>query len=816
MDLSTLLVALKKNIIVGAVAAALASAYIPSLSAENKHTLDWVSFDELTETQREALTPGSCGAYIAPLRTDADAALSPKAAAIKAEAKQSTLFGEQGEQQVILIGDVIVRQGYRQIQAQRATLDQAQGTLIMEGDLELREPGLLVLGDSTTVNQDNNTLNIDNATYVLSEQSLRGKADSVLKTDDDRLLLDRASFTTCAPNSNTWYLKGSQIILNRETSQGHAKHVRLYVKGIPVFYFPYLRFPIGSERLSGFLSPTFAFGDQGYEIALPYYFNLAPHYDLILTPYFLEQHGQLYEGNFRHLHQNFSSSINVAYLEKDKGKLDDSDSALIASGTLTEAEAVPFKGEDRWLVNFEQSGGLGKAWSTSIDYTKVSDIDFFRDFSTNVSADDDDNFLDQKISATYDFKHWQLGIAANAYQALSLSVEEPYEELPSLKANGSYSFNESVDRYWSLEMEHELTRFDHPDETSTIPPVTGDRLNASYHLGWNFEPEWGFLRPAIQAKTLQYRLESDFFTQSADQSPDITTPQFKLDAGLFFERNGKGYLQTFEPRLFYFYSDFKDHSSLFDLTTDGQDIDFDTSELTFTYSQLFRDTRFSGGDRIDDANQLSIGLTTRFYGNTSGREWFSASLGQITYFEDRQVSLSNAPETQERSAIAAQLSTNPSEYWRLSSDLLYDEDLGKISRANVKARYQSQQKHIFALNYRYTRDSLEQVDASVIMPLVNDRWHLLLYGAYDVERERELESVAGLEYNGCCYRLRLGYRSKLDEALIKSAPDAELNYDYSSFFEIQFKGLGGTGKRLDSLLEENIDGYTEWQAIYHN
>jgi LPS-assembly protein len=811
-------VSLTKLIAALSLATSLTGFSIATVQAEEQiqHTLDWVPLNQLTQEQRQALKPGSCGAYIAPFRNDADALLSPNIADIKAEANQSSLFGEEGEQQVILIGDVIVRQGFRQVKANQATLDQSQNTLVLEGKLELREPGILVLGDSTTINQEANTLDILDATYVLHESKLRGKANTIHKTDKNRLDLYQANFTTCAPNSNTWVLKGSKIILDQEKHQGHAKHVRLYVKGVPVFYFPYLRFPIGDERLSGFLSPSFTFGDPGYEIALPYYFNLAPNYDLLFTPYFLEQHGELFEGNFRHLHKNFESAINAAFLSRDEGRLDDSDQALVASGTLTEAQAVPFKGEDRWMVNIDQKGNLGRSWSTRIDYTKASDIDFFRDFNTNFNPDNDDNFLDQKLSADYRSQHWQLGIATSAYQALSLNVTDPYDELPSLQANGNYLFNQTTDSYWSLGLEHELSRFDTPNEAGTNPRITGDRFNANYSLGWNFEPEWGFLRPTVQTKTLQYRLEEGNFRADVDQNPGITSPQFKLDAGLFFERDGQGYLQTFEPRLFYFYSDFKDHSPLFNLTTDGQNIDFDTSELTFSYSQLFRDTRFSGNDRIDDANQLSIGLTTRFLSNTSGREWFSASIGQTRYFEDRRVNLSNTTVMEERSAIAAQFASNPNENWRLSSDFLYDDEINKVTKANFKLRYQNAQKHIFGLNYRYTRNSLKQADASVIMPIVNDRWHLLLYGAYDIERERELESISALEYNGCCYKVRLGYRSKLDEALINSAPSADLNHDYSSFIEVQFKGLGGSGKKLDSLFEENIDGYTEWRAIYND
>ncbi|MGH1485792.1 MAG: LPS-assembly protein LptD [Cellvibrionaceae bacterium] len=790
--------------------------------------LDWVPLKALNESQRQALPPGSCGAYIAPMRNDAEAKLQPQEAPIRASADRSTVsqINDQSDSnQVVLVGDVVVTQGYRQAQAQQAQLDQTTGTLVMQGELELREPGLLVLGDATVIEQQQDTLSVDNATYVLHKQSIRGQAKKITKTPDNTLNLDQASFTQCEPENNTWVLKGSQIILDTDARQGHAKHVRLVVKGVPVFYFPYLRFPLGSERLSGFLAPSFSFSRDGNDASVPYYFNLAPNYDLLFTTHIIRQHGLLYEGNFRHLSRAFYTRFNTSYLKDDKGKIDESDRSLINRGLITEEQAVPFKDQDRWMINLNQTGGQGRRWSTTIDYTKVSDIDYFRDFETSsfdgsAIGDDDDTNLDQKILTSYALNNWSIGLDLIRYQTLSESLTLPYEQLPAISFDGNYRFGKTSWSDWSLELGHEWIQFDHPDADDASPILTGNRLRTDYSFGWNAEPEWGFFKPTIQLKHLQYELDDNNFVADADTSPSLTVPQATIDSGLYFERDGNGYLQTFEPRLFYFYSDFEDHSRLFDLTTDNQDIDFDTSELTFSYSQLFRDTRFSGGDRIDDANQLAIGLTTRFFGNKSGREWFSASVGQIKYFDDRRVTLNNTAQTEGDSAIAAQIASRPSDDWRIGSDLLYDDTLNKLSRGNLKFEYQNDKKHLFNLNYRFVRGTTEdnftkQVDSSIITPLFSDRWHLLLYGAYDLERSRELETLSAIEYRGCCYRIRAGYRVELDNDLADTIPDSELEYEYSTFLEFHFIGLGGTGKQLDSILDENIDGYAEWQAIYH-
>jgi LPS-assembly protein len=784
-------------------------------------TLDWVPLAALTNSQRQALAPGSCGAYIAPVRDDVEATLDPQDAPLRATARSSSIFDNKPTAkratQVILIGDVVVTQGYRQIKANKAQLNQDTGMLIMDGQLELREPGLLVLGSDATVNQNQNTLEVNQATYALQAESLRGTAARINKTDDGKLKLKSATFTRCAPDDNTWSLKGSQITLDTLSQQGVAKNVRLYIKDIPVFYFPYFRFPIGDQRLSGFLAPSFIIDDNGVNTSTPYYFNLAPNYDLTFTPHLVNIHGVLFEGNLRHLSRLFATDLNAAFLSDDSGDIDANDKILIDNGTITQAAAAPFAGQDRWLFNLDQVGGKTQPWSTTIDYTKVSDIDYFRDFDSQTANSQNDNFLNQRFLTSYQLPSWRFGLDAISYQILDETIVDPFRQLPALSAVGQYQLLKKTDSYLSVDLDHQWVRFDNKNSSNNSRP-TGDRLRADYKATWNLEPEAGFLRPGVALKHLQYQLDANNFAAGAERSPNITVPQASVDGGLFFERDGGSYIQTFEPRLFYFYSGFESHDELFDVTSDGQDIDFDTSELTFSYNQLFRDTRFAGGDRIDDANQLAIGLTTRFFGNQSGREWFSASLGQITYFDDRQVTLSNIEQTDDSSLIATQLTFNPTANWRMSSDILFDDKNNEINTGNFKIKYQSQSNHVFNVNYRFVRGvndiNVRQVDMAFITPLFSQRWHLLTHSAYDTLIERRIDTVAAIEYNGCCYRVRFGYRNELDTALVNSVANENLPYDEQIFIQLHLKGLGGNSKQFDALLTDKIDGFLEWQGIY--
>lgn len=784
-------------------------------------TLDWLHYDQLTSEQREQLPPGSCGAYVAPQRDDSEATLEPQDAPLRADAKKLEMLNaeplaqQKGVKQknIALQGNVTAVQGYRQLKAERMEINEQAGRITMQQAVEIREPNMLILGNEGVYDQKADEVTVEGAIFVNHHKGIRGSAARFKRTQDNQLILNDADFTHCEPGNSGWLLEGSRIRLDQQAQQGHIYNARLLAGGLPVFYTPYLRFPLGDARMSGFLYPSIAFEEENQHITVPYYFNLAPHYDWLLTAHWLERHGVLYDNLFRHLGQYFSSKLTLAQLFNDRGALERDDQALVDNNVITPEQAAPFKGQDRWLVHLAQQG-KGSGWTSTIDYAKVSDIDYFRDFDFSPIADRDDTYLNQKINLQSKYSDWNVRVAATRYQTLSDSITVPYEQLPALTANRLLTWGD-----WSLGLNHEWIDFQHPDDNSGSPGrLVGNRLRLDYRLGWDYERQWGFIRPAVQLKHLNYRLSHDDFAGDNTSEPSLTVPQFTLTTGLLFDRYSDRYLQTFEPKMFYFYSGYRDHSALFDLTADGQDVDFDTANLSFSYSQIFRDTRFSGGDRIDDANQLGVGLSTRFYGNESGREWFSAGAGQIHYFDDRRVTLSNTPETANKSDIIVQFGSNPIEGLDFGADLQFDDIENRIKEWRFTSRYQSSRKHFWEWSYRYTRgtsNDLRESNLALIAPLKDDRWHLFLYNSRDMENDRELESISAIEYNGCCVRVRFGYRSALDNRLLGVVSADDLDYDYSTFIELHFKGLGSSSKSLDTLLDENISGYAQWQAVYH-
>jgi LPS-assembly protein len=791
-----------------------AALYSPLSFADLRQTLDWVAYDNLTLEQKAQLPIGSCGAYIAPA-SDFKNTLDARDAPTEASSNKSEIIEKDGFKQITLIGDVIVKQGAQQLTAEQALYSEKTGTITINGKLTVRQPNLLLIADKGVVNQREDRLAINNATFVIHSAGIRGKGEELTK-NKDIIDLKGSEYTSCEPGNNDWVLKGSQITIDTENNQGTAKHVRLLVKGIPVFYWPYLRFPVGNERQSGFLYPTIKASGGAVDVSIPYYFNLAPNYDLTLTPYFLQHHGQQLEANGRHLNRYFDTDITLAHLSNDKGILSDSEQSLVSEGTKTAAEVNPSKGDDRWLVNISQKGGEKYRWFSSIDYNEVSDNDYLDDFNSSNLNSTNETSLIQQITAGYEFEHWRLEVNNQQYQILSDSINLPYKQLPEITFDGNYNILDYRFGEINIGLENEWVRFDH-SHADDIGDTTlvGDRARFKYSLELDNSVDAGFFRPRLQARYLGYDLNETKLTGAANNSPSLIVPQAVIDSGLHFDRNGDNYQQTFEPRLYYFYSPFKDQSNI---TNSGKNIDFDTAATTFSYSQLFRDTRFSGGDRIDDANQLSMGITTRFIGNSSGLEWFSASIGKAVYFEERKVSLSGTTDTANNSPIAGQFNSQFSKNWQLTNDIIYDDDEGNVDDNTFTLKYRADDSTLFNLSHRFLRratssNTIEQSEASVIFPLANHTWYLLAHTQYDHTNERELEQLIGLEYSSCCYRARLAYKKFIDDDQIALS---NIDYDEGIIIELQFLGLGGTGKQFDNLYEDSIDGYEQWQATYRD
>ena len=742
--------------------------------------LDWT--DIIVEDENALRSQRCGGSYLDPLR-DADTSQDPATSEIEATATRSEIEGDI----VRLSGGIEARQGYRLIRGTEAEYNRATGQAEVIGEVELREPGLLLRGATGTFDSRNGRATLTANQFVLHDKHVRGGADYVVRQPDGIIELDDGYYSYCPPLSDNWLLEAGEIELDLEAGVGTARDAKIQMEGVPIFYTPYIQFPLDDRRKSGFLFPEIGNDSNGgLDIATPYYFNLAPNYDATLTPRYIADRGLLTELEMRYL------SPLVGYWELG--------GAWIGGDDEYQTDR-PDEDGDRWLTAVDQNGLFNSRWRTNIDFTKTSDDEYFNDIGTTSLQLKQSTHLIQRGEVNYLGNDWLATVRFEEFQTIARDVRtDPYSKLPQLTLNRSTT---QADFAPNLLLSSDYAYFDHDDL------ATGHRLFNEFGVNYPMQSIWGFLVPTAKYRQLNYHLDDDIlFDGRLDDTPDVGTPVFSLDGGLFFERDTAWGLQTLEPRLFYLWSDFEDQTGL---------PDFDTTELTFTYNQLFRDTRFSGSDRLDDANQLAVGITSRLIDEGTGVETMSVSLGQIYYFDDRLVNVGSTQDSdfEGSSAIAAEVAFSPRRELSFRSSWLWNTDNNEMDQSSFQLSWQGQDRRLFNLGYSYRRsnaaqnsgDDISQVDFSTYFP-INPEWSLFFRSLYDLEEKDRINDMAGIEYNNCCWRIRLVHQRYIDQNSRQEVVDF-IEYENATYVEFQLKGLGGVGTRVTEMLEEFIRGYRD-------
>jgi len=748
--------------------------------------LDWKTLDQLSPEQRASVPTACCGAFVQPDAEKTESHDNP--GAVSSNDDDISITGNSSQitkESTVMTGDVILIQGQRKISGDTAELfNQPQGARL-QGNVLFREPGFLLQGSEASVDLEQNTLQVENARYVLHEQRVHGEAAQIKRDEQGVITLTDSTYSACTPGDELWFLKSSAMTLDPVNGQGSATNVRVEVFDVPIFYFPYLFFPIGGQRHSGFLAPSLAHSNNATDISLPYYLNLAPNYDAMLVPRMISNRGAQIGGEFRYLGPSSNSSVSATWLGDDK-----------------------LLGEKRWLLGLKQNGGQYRPWSTLLNITRVSDNNYFNDLDNSGLSVSRSTNLQQHAAAGYMTDRWDTSIDILEYQTLRSSIlTDPYQKLPDIGATGDYYLGNG----FTTQLSQHITRFDSSDQNR----ITGDRLNGDYRLGWRGNWQAGYISPAIELHYLEQQLNNS----TGDSNPAVTIPSANVDMGLVFIHDNGQYQQTLEPRIFYNYTEYKNQND-FQL--------FDTDEMTFTYSQLFRDYRFSSSDRIGDANQTSVGLTSRWIDQATGAERLQIGAGKIFYNEDRKVlaydpaTFALLPQsvqkeyTDSQSPIVGSLQWSVTGQWRLKSELTWSEEDHKTKAANVFLHYQGSNNALFSIGHRYVQllewtgtayveEPAEQGDVSTYLP-VTDQWSLVGRAFYDFTNQRHLETLVGFQYEDCCWKLRTVLRQWATN------PNDVFNIDQQPiekgiYLEIQFKNLAGVGTKTNNMLKEGIYGY---------
>jgi len=784
----------------------------------SRYPLDWMPREAMTAEQRASLEENCCGAFIDPLAGLPISTVRPDE--VETLLQTDAGFNQISRNLLSIDGNVVVQQGARTIENDQTTdINRSENTVLMEGNIVFREPSLLILGNSAFIDSESNSSRIESAQYVIHDYGAHGDASSVVYSSDTGMLsIENGMFSRCEPGNETWTLSAESILLDQENNRGYARKASIRLGNVPIFYYPFtLPFPLGDARVSGFLPPSAgSTRTGGFDFELPYYFNLAPHFDATIAPRLLSDRGVMLGTELRYLASWSMNTLNTSFLSGDK--LFDP-----ATRDIVGAESPPT--EDRWFLGFEHLGALGRNWSTFVDYNAVSDEDYFYDFGgsglnvtsrTHLNRQGRLNFNSRFLRADLNVQRIQV---IDPFLAVS-NIYTPYDRLPQL----NFETDSSLPGGFRVALRGQISSFDRSLDENFLSAtqiengalVTGERINLEPGLGWSLEAPGYFLRANASYKQTSYSLENQALNTLAD--PDFGAAVYSLDSGLVFERNNRNGTTTLEPRLFYLFSDYVDQS---DIPL------FDTSELNFSFNQLFREDRFSGGDRITDADQVTFALTSRFL-DDSGRERGRVSLGQIHYFEDRRVSLSNPLHNwmprysplDEQSALAAELALSLGSNWQLNSDVQWNQESEEISEGSFQLRYQRDSNHLFNIAYRYRSlfnspffvlpagidPRIKQTDVSGIWPITSN-WKLLGRWNYDHSNSRNLESFAGVEWSNCCATIRVIGREWVDEneAFV---PNIEPNRGV--FLQITLNGLGNlTGGGLSNLLQDGIWGFRD-------
>jgi LPS-assembly protein len=619
----------------------------------------------------------------------------------------------------------------------------------------------------------------------------RGDAKTMVFAGPDKEKLYKARYTTCEAGVDDWFLKASELELDHHTETGTARHATVEFKGIPILYTPWIDFPFNQQRKSGLLAPSFGTTTKsGFEFAAPYYWNIAPDMDATITPRYMSKRGMQMGGEFRYLNPNYFGEDNLEYLPND-----------------SQAD------RDRYYAKIEHTHFFGSGWGGNLHIERVSDDQYFSDMSTNITSTSRVN-LPQRGQITYGDEVWSFVGLAEQYQTLDNS-SFPYQRLPQLSLKGDKEWD-----YLSANFYGQWTQFDRSDHApalqsmasdpnaSLVTGVTGSRTVLYPSISMPLVRSYGYITPKFGVHYTNYKLDNPEFTLSKDGvvtnseflSDSRTLPIFSLDSGMYFDRDFRvvknRYTQTLEPRLFYVYIPHDDQSRL---------PVFDTGEADLSLSTLFSENQFTGDDRVNDANQLTMAVTSRLIDYRTGIQRLAATIGQRFYFSDRKVGLPGADAiTNNSSDLVAAITARLRNHWNVDAGWQYNTDLERSIKTNLGARYNPEPGKVLNLSYRYTRERLEQIDISGEWPL-SPQWYGLARWNYSLREDRPIEGLAGVEYDAGCWQARAVMQR------VSVATDEDPNY--ALFFQLELGGLASIGTSPLTLLKRSIPGYTNTSLI---
>ncbi|MDD1651090.1 MAG: LPS assembly protein LptD [Methylococcaceae bacterium] len=674
----------------------------------------------------------------------------------------------------------------------------------VHGNVTYKDKGLAISSDSAFMDGKESRGVFRNSQFILPAVPGRGTSRLTHVDSSDLSRYENFSYTTCPPGDQDWLLHSSKVKINKDTGTGTAQHAWFEFMDVPFLYTPYMEFPIDKRRVSGLLTPNFGITQvSGVDLSIPYYFNLAPNYDYTVQPRYLTKRGFMLRNDFRYMD-------------------DMSRTRLVGDILPYDDETKTTRGE----VGFRDDTRFSEDIFAHIDANWVSDFNYLNQLGSPLNLVDYRNIA-SIATLNYNSPIGPISTMANYFQTIDPSTPRnlyPYFYLPKLEHNFGQNIADT-----GLQFSNQ-TQFASIQADSNIMTM-GQRFLIRPKLTYPMENSSGFIRPSATLAFNQYILQSPQYwsefqknllvNTTTNSSENYTVPIFSLDSGTYFDRDfslgDTPMQQTLEPRLFYVYIP----------TVNQQNIPlFDTTSYDFTYYQLFRENRYAGYDRVGDANNLTAAFTSRLIDQTTGIERFRSTLGNLAYFEGRQVTPAGPPPdtyAQSFSNLIGDIYGSITDHWSVYTAGQYNPSFNQIERGQVELQYNNKQNMIFNAAYRYRKDQytgscapsfvgqnfitnnfgcLNLTDVSMRLPIFAG-WNAIGRWQYSLLNNVTTESFFGFERETCCWRFSLIGRRYLNT--INADGTAQSNN--AVFLQFELKGLTSLGDQVDRFLERSITGY---------
>jgi len=671
-------------------------------------------------------------------------------------------------------GDVSIVSPMSTITANSANILDNGREIRATGNVQYTDALLQVNSEGVEVNSNLKLLQMQETNYKIAGINGRGGAELLSISQERGVSLENVSFTTCPEGNEDWKIQASEISIESGKPFGEAYNTRFYVGGLPIFYLPYFAFPITAERQTGFLFPQFGSSSTtGLEWEQPFYWNIAANVDGLISTRLMTNRGVQLKSEFRYLSDNHAGELQLEYLPNDNGRVTD---------------------KERYFYRFFHRGKLSGNWSISADISDLSDDNYIIDLGSDF-YNQADTHLYRQAGVNFSSQALDFSVFVRDFTTIGASASN-YRALPEAKLNYTNSLNELL----NVGVKSELAYFE--NDSLVLPDAL--RFHVEPSISIPYQRAWGEL--LAQASVLHTYYKQDLKDENfglLEEEVNRTLGQARLYGALIFEKPqllfGTDYTLTVEPKAQYLFTSFEEQSNI------GL---YDSTALLTNFNNLFRGQEFTGLDRINDNNQVTLGTTSRLI-DSSNNEILIASIGQILYVRDSE--LIDERREGNRSSIAAELDWQVNQNWFLRSDIQVGNQSNQVERSSLSTEYKLDHNKLVQINHRYIRElsneRIDQVGVTASWPIA-DNWHWVGRYYRDLQRSRSIETFMGIEYESCCWALRLTLRRNLATRFNNNGVRDLNDFDSGIGLQFVFKGMGNSDRKVD-MLSQGLFGYRQ-------